>query len=69
MSTLSQLSVCLKLDHAYEAGAIAFVSARNLLVPVRDRGDIRATDDAIEIRYADRWLPVRQDQIKFCRRH
>jgi hypothetical protein len=64
-----QISISLKLDRAYERGVIAFVSARDVLVPIRDRGDIRPTDGAIEIRFADHWIPVRHDQIKFCHRH
>jgi hypothetical protein len=68
--SLAQLSFTMKLDHAYEQGAVAFVSAKNLLVPIRDRGDIVPTEDGeIMIRFAHRWLPVRPDQIKFCRRH
>jgi hypothetical protein len=66
---MTQISISLKLDRAYEHGVIAFVSARDILVPIRDRDDIRATDSAIEIHFADHWIPVRHDQIKFCHRH
>jgi hypothetical protein len=68
--SLNQITISLKLDRAYEMGVIAFVSAKNLLVPVRERDEIRATEaGALEIHFADHWIPVRPDQIKFCRRH
>ncbi len=68
--SIAQLSITMKLDHAYELGVIAFVSAKDLLVPIRDRADIRATEDAaIEIHFADHWIPVRAEQIKFVHRH
>jgi hypothetical protein len=63
------ITLSLKLDRAYELGVIAFVSAKNLLVPIRDRADIQATEAGeIVVHFADCWLPVPPDQIKFCRR-
>jgi hypothetical protein len=67
--TTNQLTVSLKLDRIYAHG-IFFVSAKDLLVPVRARDDIRAAETGeLEIHFADHWIPVRPDQLKFCRRH
>jgi hypothetical protein len=68
--SIAQLSVTMKLDHAYEIGVIAFVSAKNILIPVRDRGDIQATEAGeIVVRFDRCWIPVRPEMIKFCHRH
>jgi len=63
------MTITQKLDHAYELGVIAFVSARDILIPIRDRSDIRETNGAVEIHFSDRWLPVRPELIKFVRQH
>ena len=67
--SIRSLSLTMKLDHAYETGVIAFVSAKKLLVPIRERRDIHV-DEACElsVHYANAWIPVRYDQIKFCHR-
>jgi hypothetical protein len=57
-----------KLDHAYDLGIIAFVSAEGIIIPIRARADIRATGGAIEIQFADCWLSVRPELIKFIQR-
>jgi hypothetical protein len=68
--SLNQITISLKLDRAYEAGIIAFVSAKNLLVPIRERADICPTETGeFAVHFADHWIPCRPDQIKFCRRH
>jgi hypothetical protein len=67
--SIQSLSLTMKLDHAYEAGVIAFVSAKNLLVPIRERRDIHVDESAeMSVHYANAWIPVRSDQIKFCHR-
>jgi hypothetical protein len=66
----TQATISLKLDLAYSAGVIAFISAKKLLVPIRERDDIRTTNTGeFMVCFADHWIPVRPDQIKFCRRH
>ena len=67
--TLSQLNFTMRLDHAFERGEIAFVSAHPFLVPVRARADIQATESGeLMIHYGNSWIAARQDQIKFVRK-
>ncbi|MBR0693637.1 hypothetical protein [Bradyrhizobium lablabi] len=63
------MTITQKLDHAYAIGVIAFVSARDILIPIRCRADIREGNGCIEIMFADQWLPVRPELIKFVRPH
>ncbi len=55
--TITQLSATMKLDHAYERGDIAFISANPFLVPVRDRNDIQATEEGgLLVHFRNSWL-------------
>jgi hypothetical protein len=68
--SIAQLSVTLKLDLAYSAGAVVFVTDDNILVPLRNRRDICETESGeIQIHIRNRWVSVTPEMIKFCRRH
>lgn len=63
------MTITQKLDRAYDVGVIAVVCARTLIIPVRARADIRETCGIIEIHFADHWIPVPPNRIKFVRLH
>jgi hypothetical protein len=68
--SVAQINNSLKLDLIYSAGAIAFISAGKFLVPILKRDDAcPAETGEIMVRFGNRWLEARPDQIKFCRRH